>query len=250
MFNFFKKKDSTAIENSVAQLPIDTDMHSHILAGIDDGSPDIATSLNLVKGIYNLGIRKTIATPHIIGDMYRNTSQTIGTALSLLKTACKDAGIDIEIGAAAEYMLDDYFVQLIQGDEPLLTISKNVILTEQSYASPTSNLHEISFEIMTKGYKPIMAHPERYFFYHDDYEEYSNLKDLGFLLQVNLLSLTGYYGKPVAKAAKYLFDNDLVDLVGTDMHHQRHLETLSDKQNLRLFSKYLSKKRFNVLEEL
>lgn len=244
MFNFFSKKHT---ETAVTKLPILTDIHSHILPGIDDGSPDIATSLKLVKGIYDLGIRSTVATPHVIADMYRNTPETINNALNELKAACIQAAIPIQIKAAAEYMLDDYFIKLLRGDTPLLTIHKNIVLTEQSYATATSNLNEISFELITAGYLPIMAHPERYVFYHNNYEAYSHLKDMGFLLQVNLLSLTGYYGKPVAKAARYIFDNDLADLVGTDMHHERHLHTLQNRDNLVLFSKYLSKRVYNDL---
>ena len=125
MFGIFKRKPSDDVN---AVLPVSTDMHSHILPGIDDGSPDIETSLRLVKGIYNLGIRTTVATPHIIGDMYRNTHETINAALAKLKDACATAGIDIAISAAAEYMLDDYFMKLLRHDEPLLAIHDNIIL--------------------------------------------------------------------------------------------------------------------------
>ncbi len=247
MFNFFKRKPVGLEIPSV--LPFQTDIHSHILAGIDDGSPDIPTSLQLVKGIYDLGIRKTIATPHVIADMYRNTPAIINAALASLQEATKAAGMNIEIGAAAEYMLDDYFLKLLSEEPPLLTIHKNVILTEQSYASPSGNLNEIAFEIMKKGYRPIMAHPERYFYYHDNYAQFGHLKDMGFLLQVNVLSLTGQYGKQVTKAAKYLFDNDLADLVGTDMHHTRHLGILQNPESLALIHKYMEKKVYNDLND-
>ena len=247
MFNFFKRK-STGLELP-AVLPFHTDIHSHILAGIDDGSPDIETSLTLVKGLYDLGIRKTIATPHVIADLYRNTPETINEALATLQAATREAGINIEIGAAAEYMLDDYFLKLLKDNEPLLTIHNKIILTEQSYASPSGNLNEIAFEIMKNGYRPIMAHPERYFYYHDKYAEFGHLKDMGFLLQVNVLSLTGQYGKQVTKAAKYLFDNDLADLVGTDMHHTRHLGILQNPESLALIHKYMERKVFNDLND-
>lgn len=247
MFGIFKKKPS---DETPAVLPVSTDIHSHILPGIDDGSPDIETSLRLVKGIYDIGIRTTVATPHIIGDMFRNTPETINAALSKLKEACATAGIDIAISAAAEYMLDDYFMKLLRTEATLLTLHDKIILTEQSYAAPTTNLNEISFELVSRGYKPVMAHPERYFFYHNNYDEYSHLKDMGFILQVNLLSITGYYGKPVAKAAKYILENKLADLVGTDMHHDRHLAALRDKHNLALFQKYLEGKQYNMLEQL
>lgn len=246
MFNLFRKKGADV----PSVLPFQTDIHSHILPGIDDGSPDIYTSLELVKGIRALGIRKTVATPHIIGDMFRNTPETIGVALAALKAACEKEAVDIEISAAAEYMLDDYFLMLLNSDAPLLAIDQNIILTEQSFASPTGNLHEISFEIMKKGYKAIMAHPERYHYYHNNYEQYTRLKDMGFLLQINVLSLVGYYGKPAAKAAKYIFDNDLADLVGTDMHHYRHLAALKSEETLAVLYQYLEKRAYNVFDEL
>ncbi len=247
MFNFFRKKSNDSANN---RLPIETDIHSHILPGIDDGSPDIATSIKLVKGIYDLGIRKTIATPHVIADMFRNTPETINAALTLLQAAIKKEGISIEITAAAEYMMDDYFLRMIRSGDPLLTIKKNIVLTEQSYATPTGNLNEIAFELVTAGYKPILAHPERYAFYHGSFDEYFRLKDMGFLLQVNLLSLTGYYGKQVSKAARFIFDNGLADLVGTDMHHDKHLAMLQHPKNLQLFAEYLAGRTYNNLDVL
>lgn len=247
MFNIFKKKSTPVL--TPVYLPFETDIHSHILPGIDDGSPDISTSLLLLKGIYDLGIRKTVATPHVISDIYRNTPETINAALNSLRVASEEAGIDIEINAAAEYMLDDYFIKLLQDEAPLLTIHKNIILTEQSYAASSNNLNEIAFSIMTRGYRPIMAHPERYFYYHNDYGNYGHLKDMGFFLQVNVLSLTGYYGKSVAKAAKYILDNDMADFVGTDMHHDRHLSILQKRESIEVFNNHLCKRTFNVLTE-
>jgi tyrosine-protein phosphatase YwqE len=244
MFNFFKKKSSPSSPAPTA-LPISTDIHSHILPGIDDGSPDVDSSIQLVKGIYNLGIRKTVATPHVIADMFRNTPATIHAALGTLQQAVAKEGIDIEITAAAEYMLDDYFLKLLRSQTKLLTIHNNIVLTEQSYATPTSNLNEIAFELITAGYRPIMAHPERYAFYQGKFDEFQRLKDMGFLLQVNLLSLTGYYGKAVTKAAKYIFDNELADLVGTDLHHERHLAMLQHPHSLQLFHDQLSYRKFN-----
>lgn len=243
MFNFFKK---TAKEDLTLQgLPVTTDIHSHVLPGIDDGSPDIATSIRLLKGLQQLGIKKMVATPHIIADLYRNTPETIKSALERLKPVMEQEQVDIELTAAAEYMMDDYLLKLLKNDEPLLTIHKNIVLTEQSYATPTVNLNEIAFIMVSLGYRPIMAHPERYGYYHNNYDEYTHLKDMGFLLQVNLLSLTGYYGKSVAKAAKYILENDLADFVGTDLHHDRHLEMLGSHSNLQLFHRYTSTKTYN-----
>jgi protein-tyrosine phosphatase len=234
MFNFFKKNTSPA-----TSLPVTVDMHSHILPGIDDGSPDVETSVMLVRGLYDLGIRKCIATPHIIGDLYRNTDETIEAALFKLQKACDEAALPIQLSAAAEYMLDDYFMELLQQQKPLRTIHKNILLTEIPYTSEPVNLQEIVFHIITGGYQPVLAHPERYFYFHHNFKGYKKLKDLGFILQVNLLSLTGYYGKEAAKAAQYLLDEGLADLVGTDLHHGRHLNAFRSEKNLALFGKYI-----------
>ena len=244
MFNFFNKKDKTT--DSLALLPFDQDIHSHILPGIDDGAPDMHTSIQLIRGLYEMGIRKTIATPHIIGDLYRNTPETIQAALDKTKRACEEAGINIEIRAAAEYMLDDHFMTLLTKNEPLLTLHKNLLLTELSYNLFPDNLHEMVFRIITHGYQPILAHPERYFYFHQDYDSFNRLKDLGFHLQVNLLSLTGYYGKEVAKAAVYIIKNGLAKLVGTDLHHMRHLNAIQQKRNILIFKKYLGRKEWNA----
>ena len=221
-----------------ALLPVSVDMHSHILPGIDDGSPDVDTSVLLVKGLYDLGIRTCIATPHIIGDLYRNNDITIEAALGKLQKACIAAAIPMQISAAAEYMLDDYFMELLQQQKPLRTLNKNLLLTEIPYTSEPVNLQEIVFHIITGGYQPVLAHPERYFYFHKNFKEYKKLKDLGFILQVNLLSLTGYYGKSVLLAARYILNEGLADLVGTDLHHFKHLNALQLEANLKLFNKY------------
>jgi protein-tyrosine phosphatase len=245
MFNLFKKtrKDT----GTVQPFPVTTDIHSHILPGIDDGSPDIATSLQLVKGLYDLGYRKLVATPHVIGDFYRNNPVIINKQLDILKNACTEAGINIELSAAAEYMLDDYFLEILKKKE-VLPVHNKLILTELPYSVVPMNVNEIVFEIITAGYKPILAHPERYFYYHRDFDEYSRLKELGFALQVNLLSITGYYGVPAAKAAKFIFENGMADFVGTDMHHVRHLAALSNRETNVILNKYLENKTYNRFE--
>jgi protein-tyrosine phosphatase len=248
MFNFFKSK--SPVRDLTASLPVATDIHSHILPGIDDGSPDIDTSLQLIQGLYSLGIRRSIATPHIIGDMYRNTPETINAALEKVKAACKKNNIDMELSAAAEYMLDDYFMELLEKRSPLLTLHKNILLTEISYSTAPDNLEAIVADIIAAGYQPVLAHPERYFFYHRNFEKYYRLKEIGFHLQVNLLSLTGYYGSGVKKAARFILEKDLAVLVGTDLHHHHHLQALSDVGNKAVFQQYLSGKIYNDLETL
>lgn len=243
MLKFFNKKKSVPKYGGFSWLA--QDIHSHILPGIDDGSPDVDTSLDLLRSLSDVGIKKFICTPHIIGDMFRNTPETVNNALAILKKAIRQQGMQVEISAAAEYMLDDHFMELLRGKKPLLTLAKNYILTEISFSATPRNLEQISFEISTSNYQPLMAHPERYSFYHRNYSAYSRLKELGFLLQVNILSLTGYYGKEVAKAAKFIVENKLVDFVGTDLHHSNHLKALTDARSIEIFEKYLGDRIYN-----
>jgi protein-tyrosine phosphatase len=197
------------------------------------------TSVLLVRGLYELGIRTCIATPHIIGDLYPNNNETIEAALGKLQKALAVANVPMQVRAAAEYMLDDYFMELLQKPEPLRTLHKNWLLTEIPYNTEPVNLSEMVFHIITGGYQPVLAHPERYLYFQYHFRDYKKLKDLGFMLQVNLLSLTGYYGKKEMLAARYILNEGLADLVGTDLHHGRHLSALQAAHNQQLFNKYI-----------
>ncbi|MGN6530146.1 MAG: tyrosine-protein phosphatase [Ginsengibacter sp.] len=243
---FFQQKKDPPLYSGFSWLA--QDIHSHILPGIDDGSPDIETSLQLLQSLSDAGIHKFICTPHVIGDLYRNTPETINSALSKLKKAILQNGMTMEISAAAEYMLDDHFMELLHKKEPLMKLTKNYILTELSYSTAPAKLEEISFEINIHNYHPLMAHPERYPYYHRNYDAYYRMKELGFLLQVNLLSLTGYYGKTVAKAAKFILENKLADFTGTDLHHFNHLKVLTDTKSIALFEKYLGDRVYNQFD--
>ena len=247
MFNLFKTNNSPSVLYDFGCLA--QDIHSHLLPGIDDGSPNVETSLELLRSLKDAGFNRFICTPHVISDLYRNTPQTINNALEVLKKACRENHLDVELSAAAEYMLDDYFMDLLRKKEPLLTLTKNYLLTEFSYAMPPNNIEKISFELNINGYRPLLAHPERYHYYHKNYAVYHRMKELGFLLQVNLLSITGYYGKLTAKAARYIIENNLHDFVGTDLHHMNHLNALTDPHNREILHKILGDKIFNTFEE-
>jgi len=243
MLNFLKKHSNNAEGYDFSCMA--QDIHCHLLPGIDDGSPDVETSIALIQSLAAAGITKFICTPHIIGDLYRNTPETIHNALAILKKACMEHNLEVQLGAAAEYMMDDYFMELLRKKAPLLTLTKNYVLTELSYATSPGNLEKIAFELNINGYLPLMAHPERYFYYHKNYNAYHRMKELGFLLQVNLLSITGYYGKAAAKAARYIIENDLADFIGTDLHHFNHLRALTDSKSREMFQKVLGDKVYN-----
>lgn len=203
-----------------------TDLHSHLLPGIDDGSPDLETSLALISTLSQLGYDKLITTPHIMQGQYPNDRSTILPAYERVNAALADRGIAVTLRAAAEYFLDPGLIEAIQNDEPLLTLSGEKLLVEISFAAPPLQLHEFLYQLQMKGYEPVLAHPERYKYYHGDLEQYKKLMDVGCELQLNLLSFTGYYGKDVRKAALKLLDKQWAAYLGTDLHHGRHAEGL------------------------
>lgn len=203
-----------------------TDIHSHLIPGIDDGAQTVDDSIELIRRMQALGYKSLVTTPHIKSDHFPNTSVGILHGLDILHNALKDNGIYMPVRAAAEYYIDDHFIHLLE-TEPLLTITGNEVLVELSFLYEPMRFNDILFRIQTKGYKPILAHPERYLFYHDRKQIYKELKDRGCMLQLNLIALVGYYGKAVRSVAEMLLKEGLYDYCGTDMHHLQHAESMS-----------------------
>jgi tyrosine-protein phosphatase YwqE len=226
MFSFFKRTASP--QNSFEFMG--ADMHNHLTPGIDDGSPDVDTSMQLMEGMMQLGFNTFISTPHVISDVHPNTPETISTAWATLKSAVTEAQWPVGMGVAAEYMLNYDFDSLLANDS-LLTFGKKQILIEMSYAVESPNLKEAIFALLTRGYRPILAHPERYNYYHHRFAFYEEITDHGCELQINLLSLGGYYGKPIKAIAEKLIDKGLINWLGTDLHHARHLDALVKLSN-------------------
>ncbi|QNL51607.1 histidinol phosphatase [Olivibacter sp. SDN3] len=219
MLSIFK---STPVVFPIAEL-LQTDMHSHILPGIDDGAQDEDASLQLIRGLIALGFQRFIATPHIMSDHYPNTPQTIEASASRLKEALANANMDIEIAYAAEYMLDEAFEEKIH-QEPLLKIGEDYVLVETMFMAEPSNFSSILFDLQTLNYQPVVAHPERYHYVFHNIHRAERMKDRGALLQINALSLLGYYGKHEKHTAIQLLEAGLVDFIGTDIHHEKHLK--------------------------
>ncbi len=222
MFGFFKKKEAVA---NVNYESIMVDMHSHVLPGIDDGAQTPQESIALVKKMMELGIKKIIATPHIMADYYRNTPETIDAARKILKAELIKENIDIEVEAAAEHYFDETFEKRVN-DHRLMTMGDNYVLFELSFISPPFNLLRVVQRMKELNYKPILAHPERYGYM--DIEQLRSMREWGCLLQLNTISLTGYYGKDAKKMAESLIDNDMVDFISSDMHHLKHAQAFKD----------------------
>jgi protein-tyrosine phosphatase len=214
---FSKKKEEACAPLDFSILK--TDIHSHFIPAIDDGAPDIETSISLIKKMQELGYKKVITSPHVMSDFYKNTAEIILGGLADVRTELKRQKINMEIDAAAEYYIDYDFEQKI-GKEKFLTFGDNYILVELSFMQAPQNLFNSIFKLQMEGYKVVLAHPERYAYYtKKDYEE---LVARGVLLQINLLSLIAYYSPQIQQKTKGLIVENQVSFVGTDCHNMNH----------------------------
>lgn len=235
MFSFFKKKNS-----QTHKLCYEVDLHSHILPGIDDGSPNTEKSIGLICEMQNWGIRKIIATPHIAEETFENTPETIKNAWDLLKATLKTEGIEQEICYSAEYRIDDGFIRMFESNQ-LIPLPDNYLLVENSFIQAFWNLDELLFQLQLKEFKPILAHPERYAYYHNQKNIYTTMHNNGCAFQVNLLSFSGYYGKSVKEAAFWLAEQGYIDFLGTDLHNMNHVQAISNFLTTKDYTKLISK---------
>jgi len=223
MFGLFKK--NTRLKQPVDLGLLNCDIHSHFIPGIDDGAKTIEDSIQLITAMYHFGYKKVITTPHIMSDYYKNNSEIIHGGLEKVRTALKQNNIPIQIEAAAEYYIDYDFERKLS-EEKLLTFGDNYLLFEISYMNAPSNLEHVIFKMQSLGYKPVMAHPERYNYWHNEFYKYEKMVEKGVLLQMNINSLTGYYSISTKKIAEQLIEKNMISLLGSDCHHNGHIDLI------------------------
>ena len=228
MFTFFKTKP--LLKDLIPENHID--IHSHLLPGIDDGAKTFEDTLRLTKALKNIGISEFITTPHIIQYVYDNTQKQILETKATTVIELEKNNITVPFKAAAEYLMDDQFVKLFESHN-LLTLKDNYVLVEMSYINPPIQLYAILFDVQVAGYIPVLAHPERYLFYHKNFNEYHKLKRAGCLFQLNLLSVVGYYGTGITTIAEQLLQKGMYDYVGSDVHHDTHIAAFEQKVNIK-----------------
>ncbi|WP_243349053.1 tyrosine-protein phosphatase [Parabacteroides sp. FAFU027] len=242
MFGIFKSKKQTALQ----PIGFKTDVHAHILPGIDDGADNLEESLELIRSLKTLGIERVIATPHITEEVFPNEKKTIGEAYQQLRTALDAEGIQFDVKYSAEYRLDGNFLSHWERND-LIPFPKNFLLIENSYLQPYWRLEETIFELHLAGYKPILAHPERYTYYHNDFAVFDKLHALNCKFQVNILSLAGVYGKEVKKTALHLLNKGYINFLATDVHHMRHIKAMEEFLQTSEFEKISAK--LNLLND-
>jgi protein-tyrosine phosphatase len=233
VFGWFKTKKQF-------EQPLKVDLHSHLLPGLDDGVKSFEEAEAVITGFMNQGYQKIITTPHVMSDAYRNTAEMILAKLHELKQHLSTRNIDIDIHAAAEYYLDENLMQLLDRNQPLLTLGKQYLLFETNFLTEPLNLKEFIFQATSKGYKLILAHPERYMYLQEDLKKAEDLIDRGVLFQVNISSLSGYYSKPAQKAAQRLIDRGWVHWLASDCHQPSQLPILRDAMQTKYFAKAIT----------
>jgi len=216
-----------------------TDLHSHLIPKIDDGMKELDASIDVLRQLQELGFKKIITTPHIMSHRFPNTRDTINKGYELLKSELIREKIDISLETAAEYYYDEHFLELIKKKE-LMTFGDNYILFELSYTVKPFFLEQTVAKLLEAGYKPILAHPERYTYYSSE-RHYRVLKEMGLHFQINVISTQDFYGKKVRKAVEKIIDLGLVDFIGSDIHSQKYLDTFSKSLKSKIYKKILKK---------
>jgi len=228
--------------------PVTVDLHSHLLPGIDDGVRTLEESLAIIKKFKSMGYTKLITTPHIMSDSYPNTKSIIQKKLFEVQEALKNEQIDIEIEASAEHYVDMEFLELIENDE-VIPFAGNHLLFETSYMSKPIILEKAIFDMQAKGYIPVLAHPERYRYMHNDIDAYIKLKKLGVLFQVNAKSLKNASGS-VYKMGLKLINLGLIDFVGSDAHRMRDVVDLEKIIKGRVYKRIFDKNEILNMSQL
>lgn len=204
------------------------DIHSHLLPSIDDGAQNVAESQALLSEVKKLGFYKVITTPHTLPGLWNNTPETITGAYEVLQHEHPELCSELSVGYASEYLLAESMISCAE-ENSLLCLKDRYLLIEMSFLSPHIGVFDLIFTLKQQGYVPVLAHPERYLYYHNHFNMYENLKNAGCYFQVNLLSTVGYYGPSVTNMAQKLLAAGMVDFVGSDIHKMRHIAAFQQK---------------------
>ena len=222
MFNIFQRKSKKD-----AKLFYTTDVHSHILPGVDHGSQSVEESLEMLQAQLDMGISHVMCTSHVTAETFENTPESLTAAYEELKNAIAREGLPINIYVSAEYRIDEYWTQEYEAGH-LLPLPGNHVLLENSFAQELIGIDNMMFELQVKGYRPILAHPERYRYYNDRRDRYKTLHNASVKFQINILSLAGYFGKGARERALWLIQNNLCDMLGSDMHNMEHARLIKE----------------------
>lgn len=231
MFSLFKKTKLP---------PLSVDIHSHLIPGIDDGCKTIEQSIAILRKLELAGIRKVVTTPHIAQEFYPNSPAIIKKGLQELQEAMAAQNLTIQLEAAAEYYMDQHFLNQLKSNAEMLTYGDNYLLFETPFLSKPPFFDEVVFEIKARGFKPVFAHPERYQYIGENPGLLQQLKAQNILLQLNAGSLAGAYNPAIQKMAQFMIKSEIVDFLGSDIHHERHLHNFVKLRDSKAYQKLLA----------
>ena len=214
MFGLFNRSQSI-LDSGLLKGAVDN--HSHILYGLDDGVKKQEDSLAILRWLEEQGVSEVWFTPHVMEDV-PNTTEGIRARFEELK-AVYDGGLQLHL--AAEYMIDTLFEERLEKRD-LLEHGEEVVLVETSAIAPPINLWNVLEQMLKAGYRPLIAHPERYRYMEPS--DYKELHNMGCYLQMNLPSIVGFYGESARQRAQYLLDKGWYRMVGSDCHRFKAIQ--------------------------
>lgn len=234
MFGLFKKKSFVDFGNILK-----VDIHSHLIPGIDDGVESIDESIGVLRKMYEKGYRKVITTPHIMSDAYKNTPDIIKQGEMYVKQELKNQQIDIDFEAAAEYYFDEALVAKAK-EGKLLSFVDNYVLFELPTVAQPQGIFETIFDMQAAGYKPILAHAERYLYWLEEISAIEQLKQRDVLFQINLSAAFAEKKSPLNRILSYYIDNKMIDFLGTDIHHLEQFDRIEKASQNPLLEKIIN----------
>lgn len=207
------------------------DIHTHLVPGVDDGSPDLETSVKSFKSALDAGVDHLLLTPHYMKGQWDNTRAVVDRAMPALQDALKSSGLSLTLHKGAEVMLQPGCADDIERDTLNIDDTKYVLVESDLNGFPMG-IENMLYEIVRKGYRPIMAHPERYLNVARRPNVCEDLMHREVLMQINAPSLLGRYGKEVMKTAWTLLENGWAHFLGSDFHGHRGEYPLAKARDL------------------
>lgn len=223
------------------------DIHNHLLYGVDDGSKSLELSIEVLKDLETAGITDIILTPHYIPySNYSNPRSDNLERLEKLKREARRNNISINLYLGNEIFIDDSIYDLLEKNVISSLNNTNYILVELPMSGEFSGYQEIFKFLMSKGYKVVLAHPERYLSFQEDYRKAIELDEMGVYFQSNLDSLVGKYGPRAEELIKRLLRDNRISFLATDIHQKKHdYDKWKEAKNIAL--EYVTEEVFNAL---
>jgi len=247
--NLFRKRPSQGLVKNNLKLLV-TDVHSHLVPGVDDGAPDMASALGLISRLHQMGFERLVTTPHIMSDLYPNTPEILQPRFNELKVVVAKRFPSLKLILAAEYFLDTSFIALLENPDELLTFpcvdplngeEHDMLLFEFAFHEAPNDelLTEAIFKMQTSGITPVVAHCARYPYWHMDRSKLETLHEKGVILTVNAATLVGHYGELAKETANHAVDQGWIRMVCSDTHAPHHIVAVKELENAEILTKLL-----------